>query len=197
MKVRVQITTSSWSSLDCQPYYKTFFSIWYRFKTTHGFQSPHNPLLSFLRNPSFYPAWDSPNSFSPWSNTNLMFLHKLHKLTFWETYGLPKSELFWYLQIKNFYMPYLNTGSLLTQMSQFKRICKSDPHIKGLISILYKQLSVKPDSGPPSYVTKWEQDLGRTFDIADWSGIWAANKSSLPNVLAIETNYKVLARWYT
>lgn len=76
--------------------------------------------------------------------------------------------LFCCLQIKNIFMPYLNMGSLLTQISQFEQICKSDPHI----SILYKQLSVKPDNTPPSYVNKWAHDLGCTLEIADWSSIW-------------------------
>lgn len=35
-----------------------------------------------------------------------------------------------------------------------------------------------------------------TFDNKDWSNIWLATKSSSPNSNAIETNYKVLTRWY-
>lgn len=190
-------------ALIFNPITKHSLSIWDRFRFTHNLQSPHNPLLSVLRNPGFYPAWEFPGAFTAWSAANLFRLHKLvsanviHTFpTLCKSYGFSRSELFCYLQIKNFYMPLLRTGSLLTQMSQFKSICKSEPHIRGLILILYQQLNVNPDNSPPSYVNKWAQDLERTFEIADWSSIWMATKSSSPNVLAIETNYKVLARWY-
>ena len=48
----------------------------------------------------------------------------------------------------------------------------------------------------PSYATKWAQDMARVFDTKEWSKIWLATKSSSPNCFAVETNYKVLARWY-
>lgn len=41
------------------PITKYFLTIWDRFKYTSNLQSSHNLLLSFLRNPAFYPAWDS------------------------------------------------------------------------------------------------------------------------------------------
>lgn len=81
-------------------------------------------------------------------------------------------------------MPLLRTGSLLTQMTQFERICKPDPHIRELILILYQQFNVNPDSLLPSYVNKWAQDLERTFEIADWSSIWMFTKSISIIVLA-------------
>lgn len=79
-------------------------------------------------------------------------------------------------------------------MSQFERICNSDPHIRGLISLLYKQLNLIPDDTFPSYATKWSQDMDRTFSRDEWDSIWLATKHSSPNCL--ETNFKVLARWY-
>lgn len=55
---------------------------------------------------------------------------------------------------------------------------------------------VKPDVGPPSYVSKWERHLGCNFDIVEYTKIWSATKSSFPYVVEVEANYKVLARWY-
>lgn len=89
---------------------------------------------------------------------------------------------------------YLATYKLKT--FTFEHICKRDPHVRGLILSLYQQLNVNLDNSPPSYTNKWAQDLERTLEITDWSNIWMANKSSSPNILALDTSYKVLARWY-
>ena len=35
-----------------------------------------------------------------------------------------------------------------------------------------------------------------SIDAKDWSNIWLATKNSSPNCFAVETNYKVLTRWY-
>lgn len=185
------------------PITKHTLVIWDKFKNLHNLQSLHNPLLSFLGNPTFYPAWKFPRSFSIWSSMNL---NRLYRLTFantihsfpdlCETFNILRNKIFRYLQIKNFYEPLLTTGSSLNQMTQFERICISDPHIRGPISLLYQQLISKSDENLPSYTAKWALDMNRTFDNKDWSNIWLATKSSSPNSYAIETNYKVLARWY-
>lgn len=185
------------------PITKQTLAVWDKCKFAHNLQSTHNPLLSFLNNPAFYPAWKFPKSFSAWTSTNLTRLYNLSSTkaiyTFpvlCETFGLPKTEIFRYLQIKNFYEPLLSTGSTLNQMTQFERICISDPHIRGLISILYFQLNMISSEFLPSYTTKWAQDMNRVFNKQDWSNIWSATKTSSPNCFAVETNYKVLARWY-
>lgn len=82
-------------------------------------------------------------------------------------------------------------ASLRSQRTQFERICKSDPHVWGLISMLYQQLNTVTFNAPPSYTDKWANDLERT----DLSKIRMATKFS-SNILAIKTNYKVLACWY-
>lgn len=185
------------------PITKQTLAIWDKHKSALNLQSPHNPLLSFLNNPAFYPAWKFPRSFSVWSSKNLTRLYNLSSTkaiyTFpvlCETFGLPKTEIFRYLQIKNFYEPLLSTGSTLNQMTQFERICISDPHIRGFISILYNQLNMISSESLPPYATKWAQDINREFDNQDWSNIWLATKTSSTNCFAVETNYKVLASWY-
>lgn len=93
-------------------------------------------------------------------------------------------------------MPFVRSGFLLTEMTQFECICKSDPHVRGLKLILYQQLNVNLDNSLPPYTDKWAQDLQHTFEVADWSRIWMATKSASPNISALETNYKVLSCWY-
>lgn len=51
-------------------------TLWDWLKTCFNLQSSHNPLLSFLRNPAFYPAWTSPLSFLHWSMACLLRAHK-------------------------------------------------------------------------------------------------------------------------
>lgn len=53
------------------PITKHTLTIWDKFNCLHNLKSPHNPLLSFLHNPAFYPAWKFPRSFSAWSMVNL------------------------------------------------------------------------------------------------------------------------------
>lgn len=61
------------------PITKHSLTIWDRLKTSFGLQSHHNPLLSFVHNPSFYAAWSSPTSFSTWSNTGLIHAYHFFK----------------------------------------------------------------------------------------------------------------------
>ena len=182
---------------------KHTITIWDKFKLIKGLQSPHVPLLSFIRNPLFYPACTFPNSFKKWISSNITQLCDMSTSTSLKTFPelcdrhqLPQSELFRYLQIKNFFMPYIQNLSKLDELTQFERICKREPHSKGLISIIYKHLITLPTADPPSYVEKWERDLGLQLESSDWDKIWTTTKSSSQNIIALETNYKVLLRWY-
>lgn len=93
-------------------------------------------------------------------------------------------------------MPNIQGRLALDKLSYFENICKHDPHTKGLISNIYAQLISKSDSSPPTYVAKWESDLGFSLETTKWDTIWTTTKSSSQNIAALETNYKVLTRWY-
>lgn len=49
-------------------------------------------------------------------------------------------------------------------------MCKNDPLAKEMISF-YTQLLTKSKSDKLTYVQKWEDDLGRKLDDAEWSEI--------------------------
>lgn len=51
-------------------------------------------------------------------------------------------------------------------------------------------------SSPPAYASKWKRDINLTLASADCAHIWQETKSASPNIVALETNYKVLTRWY-
>lgn len=185
------------------PIMKHSLAIWDRFNDSHGLRSKHNPLLSFLGNPAFYPAWKFPKSFSAWSSRKLTRLYKLVTTDTLQTFPmlcknheLSNNEIFRYLQIKNFFTPLLSLSTSINQMSQFEHICISDPHVRGLISCVYQILITNSNMNIPSYTVKWAQAMGRIFDNNDWSNIWLDTKSSSPNCFALETNFKVLVRWY-
>lgn len=113
----LSITNLVWSNSSDRkklnnPITKHTLAIWDKFKLVNGLQSPHIPLLSFLKNPLFYPAWSSPKSFKAWTSTNLTQLCELASSTSFKTFPdlceshkLPNSELFRYLQIKTFLCP--------------------------------------------------------------------------------------------
>lgn len=176
-------------------------TIWDRLKKRFGLQSPHNPLLSFLRNPSFYPTWSFPTSFSAWTRAGLIRAYQFFTSTTLKTFqtlckshDIPSSVLFHFLQIKHFLTPFTPSDPSESGFISFESICKTDPHRRGLISELYTFLIAPETVKPPEYVSRWKIDLNRTFDQADWSSIWQATKSSSPNIAALETNYKVLTR---
>lgn len=155
------------------PITKHSLTIWDRLK------SPHNPLLSFLNNPSFYPAWSSLSSFSAWSNAGLIrpifFLHSelLHLFPHSvRCINLPASELFRYLQLKHLFSQTTPPDFTTPGFTTFESSCKFDPHKRGLISDLYAHLFSHSKTSPPTYTNKWERDLNLTLERADWKQIW-------------------------
>lgn len=145
------------------PITKHSLSIQDKLKTRFGLQSKHNPLLSFLHNISFYPAWSSPISFSA-CTAGLIRAHHFFQShivnlfpTLCESHDLPSSETFCYLQI-NFLSHYTPPDLKTRDFTVFERSCTSDPHRRGLISDLYAQLLSHTTSSPPSYTNKWETD---------------------------------------
>lgn len=48
----------------------------------------------------------------------------------------------------------------------------------------------------PSYAAQWSRDLEVDLEAEDWGDIWATTNSSSQNILALETNCKVLMWWY-
>lgn len=112
------------------PFTKHFISLWDRLKFNSHLKSPQNPLLSFLKNPAFYPACGSSMALNAWISLGVLMLHKFvtstNFLPFWslcETFGLPQSELFRYLQVKNFYTPNVNIDTPLNSFTSFKSTC--------------------------------------------------------------------------
>lgn len=104
-------------------------------------------------------------------------------------------EYFHYLQIAHFFRSIIWTRSSLTSQSFYEGICNFDPHAPGVISHLYSHLT-SPLSKLPSYTAQWARDLEIDLVLEDWDAIWVTTKSSTQNILALETNYKVLMRWY-
>lgn len=87
--------------------------LWDACKTLYPLQSTYNPLLPFIDNPEFYPAWTSPNSFAPWTSSNITKMYHLTTVqgikpfqTLYKNHSLPTNEQFQYLQVKNFKQMY-------------------------------------------------------------------------------------------
>lgn len=104
--------------------------------------------------------------------------------------------MFRYLQIKNFLSTNAPSDLTSPNLTVFEKACNNDPHRRGLISDIYTQLLSHNSSSPLTYTTKWETDLQLQPEKINWSQIWNNTKSASPNIVAFETNYKVLTRWY-
>lgn len=63
------------------------------------------------------------------------------------------------------------------------------------MSQLYHQLLSKPNSPLPTYTSCWERDLEITSEHITWPEVWAANKSLVQTIVALEAKYKVLTYW--
>ena len=187
----------------CNPIIKHSLSLWDSYKSKYSLVSPLNPLLSFYKNPTFYPAWIFPNTFKEWVRKDCIYVYKFLDSsgimpfpTVCKKYGIPQSELFRYLQIKNFVETHLTSSALKKQMSPFESICKDNPHVRGTISVLYLQSLSHNNTTKLPYVQKWESDLGIELNTSDWNQIWRNTKSASSNIIALEAGYKVLMRWY-
>ena len=185
------------------PIMKHSLSLWDKIKNKHRLMSPSAPLLSFIKNPAFYPAWVYPNSFKEWTDRGCIRKYQFFDSTVVtpfptlnKTHGIPPKEIFRYLQIKNFFQPSADTTIVSNQLSAFETICNGNPHARKVISILYSQLLTHPRSGKLSYMSKWEDDLGIELAQTEWDQIWNNTKTVSTNIIAAETNYKVLSRWY-
>ena len=62
--------------------------------------------------------------------------------------------------------------------------------------MIYSQLLTSSFTGKLSYVSKWEKDLELELEASECKQIWNCTKSASLNESAIETNYKVITRWY-
>lgn len=59
------------------PVTRHYMDIWDKLRLKGNIQSPHNPLLLVLHNPSFPPGIDNLQSFREWQNRDVISLHKL------------------------------------------------------------------------------------------------------------------------
>lgn len=187
---------------DCGPIANTITQhslvLWHKLGGPFKFASPHAALLSFLSHPAFYPAYSNPASFRLWQSLGFTRISNLGTNTGLKTFAtlqqqfqVPSPEYFCYLQLAHFLMTTIRIHSSLTSLSLFKGICNSDLHASGILLHLYTHLTSPPVS-MPSYTAQCFKDLEVDLEAEGWDDIWATTKSSAQNILALETNYKVL-----
>lgn len=170
-----------------------------------NFQSPRKPLLQVLHNPSFPTGMDNYRSFRAWQERDLISVHKLTNATGMKPFpelqrdhDLPGSELFRYLQLKNYVEQIVSPGdgSLPPSRTWFEWPCRNDPHAKGMITGMYNRLQPDPSRHVSLYVSRLQEDMGKTFTEEEWKQIWLSAKRWSNNGLAQETTSKVISRWY-
>lgn len=113
-----------------------------------------------------------------------------------EQFQIPNLEIFRYLQINNFFSTYIRDQTNLQSQTFLEHMCSTDPRVPGLI------LKYMPTWSP--HQTQHHQPISLAglltlivqLEPEDWSDIWNSTELSMVNILALETNYKVLTRWY-
>lgn len=131
-------------------------------------------------------------------------LTSIHKLTdmagmrpfaeLQRAHNLPTSEI---LRLLKNYVGQITTprDNSIPWVTWFERHCRDDLHAKGMTTGIYAELLSDLSQQMPLYAARCQEDLGKTFSKEDWQKIWMSKKCS-SNVLAQETSYKVLSRWY-
>ena len=109
-------------------------------------------------------------------------------------WDLPESEKLRYSQIFHFVKLFRRDKPSPPVFTRFERWCYQMEECKGGISIIYASLSEA--SSKFLYMEAWERDLQETWSLDEWHKVGTRAYKGLLNVSLIESNLKVLMRWY-
>lgn len=165
--------------------------------------SKHRPLATITRCPLFPPGLHSPATFKLWTDANYTTFTSLTQggavipFSSLQRQGVvtPKDQ-FQYLQLRHCIESWLKKSPLPRQLTAFEQICYLNFHKRGTVSTLYRSLGLPQSLSPPPYARKWEKDLGVPLPQANWKASWESIAHSSYNITTLETNYKILLRWY-
>lgn len=134
-------------------------------------------LAAFLGDPHYSIPDNNQNSLTIWQLHNLTNLKSLTQnndfLSFTELqteYNLAHTEQMNYAKIRQFYQKYYSL-TLHTPFSQFKQICLSSPHDRGLISRIYKSLNEFNMPDKSQHMRQVEFDLNKSFSPEQWDAM--------------------------
>uniref|UniRef100_A0A673WU00 Reverse transcriptase domain-containing protein n=1 Tax=Salmo trutta TaxID=8032 RepID=A0A673WU00_SALTR len=146
--------------------------IWKQIKV-HFDLRPISFMLPVARNPSFAPS-NLDNTFERWGELGISTIGDLYIggtfasfESLRETYNLPRSNFFRYLQIRDYVRKYLPTFGN-AKPSMFDGCIKICPTSDKLISRIYDAFQSVSAPSTDAIKAKWEEELGTDISVADW-----------------------------
>lgn len=176
--------------------------LWSLYKKSYALV-PHCPgLASFLGDPRFPSAYNTPKNFSLWTQKGLTTFEALTQVLpfssfalLQEQYDLPKTEFYKYLQIRHFYTThYQKEGPSASNM--FEQLCRSSSRDKGTISIIYQYPNELDLPLKSQAMLGWEVETGLEISPEDWADMVANLRNCTKSLAIRETVVKLHTRWY-
>uniref|UniRef100_A0A8C5MA17 Reverse transcriptase domain-containing protein n=1 Tax=Leptobrachium leishanense TaxID=445787 RepID=A0A8C5MA17_9ANUR len=175
--------------------------LWHSRKLAFGLSSALSPLLPLMHNPGL-PSGVLPSLRDRMSDTGRLRALDLPPdgrldLSPRSTAAGPLSllEQFNFAQIKS-YLRSLNCGySLSRPLLPFELICQTSLPLPRGVSTIYG-IILTADSEVPSFVSRWEEELGTTFTSAQWTNTFTLVHKGCGANRVQETSYKILSFWY-
>lgn len=140
--------------------------------------------------------WSRPGSYHWWRSRGLTTVWSLLSLN--DTYDIPSSEKFHYLQICHLLESLTKKHDWSRTATAFETRCWTSTITQGLISLLYSSILNNSNSCVLCYCSNWERDFGAAQAPEAWKKIWEALLLSSCNVTNLENFFKVLScRYFT
>lgn len=122
--------------------------------------------MPLIGDPTFLASFPNPISFARWVTKDLVTLDSLQKdgvfcsfMALQESFSLPSTEFYKYLQIRHFFNTQYPEGAPLP-VSAFEDICGSASRDRGTISLLYNFLGGLGLPEKSTAILNWEAETG-------------------------------------
>uniref|UniRef100_A0A8D0HEW5 U-box domain-containing protein n=1 Tax=Sphenodon punctatus TaxID=8508 RepID=A0A8D0HEW5_SPHPU len=123
-------------------------------------------------------------------NEQFITIQELQQLT------KKKIDTLQYLQIKNIFTDRNKIQQYSRRPTQIEKTLLNHSTNKGLIAKIYRALIEADSNNPNSYIKKWEQELGKTFDDKQIETIVKQMHNCASSLEIKETQIKVILRYY-
>lgn len=100
------------------------------------------------------------------------------------------------LQICHFLRTCATPEQVNRELTDFEKWCGGEGYARHSLAKIYKWLAPVCGEEKPSFIIKWERDLGRTLGNGTWQKVCAAAHKSSVACNIQEAGYKLLSRWY-
>lgn len=174
--------------------------IWAQFRRHFGFQAASS-LSPITSNHMFTPSCTD-TTFNLWFNKGIKTINNLYKDNIFisfaqlaETYDLPKTHFFRYLQIRSFVKKTFTSFPEKPPETQYDSIFWLNSNAKGLIARMYGYINNINPHSTEHLKRAWDNDLGVTMTKYDWEAvldlIHTSSTSALHGLIQLKVVHRV------